>query len=142
MEYRKFDQTYVVRIDRGEEVIAELTKLAEKEGIRLAKLEGLGAASRMVIGLYNVEEQKYMKTEINEPTEITSLVGSITEMDGRPYFHIHAAAGKEDGSMAGGHLNEAVIGGTCEIFVTVIDGTVGRRKDDHTGTGLNLFDFS
>ena len=35
MEYRKFDHTYVVRIDRGEEVMAQLFKLMEKEKIRL-----------------------------------------------------------------------------------------------------------
>ena len=43
MEYRKYGKRYVVRIDRGEEVIAKLQELCEKEDIGLACIEGLKA---------------------------------------------------------------------------------------------------
>ena len=35
MEYQKFADTYVVRIDKGEEFIASLQALCEKENIQL-----------------------------------------------------------------------------------------------------------
>ena len=40
MEYQKFADTYVVRLDKGEEIIASLQALCEKEQIALASVEG------------------------------------------------------------------------------------------------------
>lgn len=36
MEFRKFDNNYVIRIDKGEEIITSLTKLCKEEDISLA----------------------------------------------------------------------------------------------------------
>ena len=46
----------------------------------------------------------------------------------------------ERGEVFGGHLNEAYISATCEMVVTVVDGTVDRFHDGQTG--LNLFRFT
>ena len=32
MEYRRFGETYVVRMDKGEEILTKLRELSEKEG--------------------------------------------------------------------------------------------------------------
>ena len=94
------------------------------------------------MGLYDVEAQKFTETVLDQPLEITSIIGSVTEMDGKPYLHVHITVADVDGHAFGGHLKSVRIGGTAEIFLTVIDGQVGRKKDEITGTGLNLFDFS
>ncbi len=65
MEYMKFDDAYVVRLDCGEEIVESLTKICDREKITLATIEGIGAADHAVIGLYNVGEQVYHKTELN-----------------------------------------------------------------------------
>ena len=44
MEYRKFDDTYVIRIDRGEEIITSLTDFCREEGVKLGSVQALGAA--------------------------------------------------------------------------------------------------
>ena len=62
MEYMKFDDVYVVRLDRSEEIVESLTKICDREKITLATIEGIGAADHAVIGLYNVGEQVYHKT--------------------------------------------------------------------------------
>ena len=41
MEYRKFDDTYVVRLNKGEEVIESLKDLCKNENIELAEITGL-----------------------------------------------------------------------------------------------------
>lgn len=38
MLYQKFDNTYVIRLERGDEVVASLLALAEKEKIALANV--------------------------------------------------------------------------------------------------------
>ena len=140
MEYRKYGKRYVIRIDRGEEVTAKLQELCEKEDIRLASIEGLGAADHVVVGLYNVEKKEYKKRVFDEEMEITSIIGNITLQGKKVYQHIHITVCNADLQAFGGHLNECRISGTCELFLTVLDGQVGRKYDDVTG--LNLFDFS
>ena len=45
MEYMKFDDAYVVRLDCGEEIVESLTKICDREKITLATIEGIGAAA-------------------------------------------------------------------------------------------------
>ena len=45
MEYRKNGNHYVVRIDRGEEVLEKLTELCSKEGIASGAVYGLSLAA-------------------------------------------------------------------------------------------------
>ena len=140
MEYRKFDNTFVVRINRGEEVIAKLTELCKKEGIKAASVEAIGAADHVVIGLYDVEKREYHKHIVDEPMEITSLLGNVTTKNGETYIHLHINVCREDMTVLGGHLNECRISATCEMFVKTVDGVIERRVDEKE-TGLNLFEF-
>ncbi len=59
MDYRRFQNTLVVRIDRGEEILEQLRQVAEKEQIRLASVEALGAVNDFTVGVFNTEEKKY-----------------------------------------------------------------------------------
>ena len=41
MDYRKFGNQIVLRVDRDEEVMTEITALCEKENVHLASISGL-----------------------------------------------------------------------------------------------------
>ncbi len=139
MEFRRFNDAYVVRMDRGEEVMETLTALCEQEGIRLASVEAIGAVDRAVVGLYDVGEKVYHKKEFTEPMELTSLLGTVTEKDGKPYLHLHATFCDANMQAHGGHVNALHISATCEMVLRLLPGQVGRQLDEVTG--LNLFDF-
>ena len=139
MEFQRFDDTYVIRMDRGEEVMACLTELCERAGIRLAAVSAIGAVDRALVGLYDVGEKVYHKKEFQEPMEIASLLGTVTEKDGKPYLHLHATLCDAQMRTHGGHVNELRISATCEMILRLLPGEVGRRPDE--ATGLNLFAF-
>lgn len=139
MQVRVFGDTCVVRLQRGEEVLACLRELCKREQIALGTVSGIGAVNHVVVGAYRVDEQKYVANTFDGVMELTSLSGNITEKDGEPYLHLHATFGDLAGNVIGGHLNEAVVSATCELFVRRIDGRVGRRLDPETG--LNIFDI-
>ena len=139
MEFRRFENTYVIRMDRGEEVMATLTSLCQQEGIRLASVEAIGAVDRAVVGLYDVDKKGFHRKEFQEPMELTSLLGTVTEKDGKPYLHLHATLCNANMQTRGGHVNELYISATCEMILRLLPGEVGRRLDETTG--LNLFDF-
>ncbi len=140
MQYRLFGDTYVIRLDRGEEILASLTDFCKTEHVRLASVEALGAADHVIIGLYDVGKRQYHKHTFDGPMEITSLMGNISTKDGEPYLHLHINLCREDMSVVGGHLNECRISATSEMFVRRLDGTVNRRLDEAV-TGLNLYSF-
>ena len=139
MEYIKQDDTYIVRLERGEEILRSLRSLCSKEDIKAGMINGIGASDHAVIGLFDVNEKVYHQHEFNEPMEITSITGNISAMDDEPYLHIHVNLGREDMSVIGGHLNECVISATCELFIYSINRKIGRTKDPETG--LNLYEF-
>lgn len=139
MEYKKFDNTYVVRIDKGEEILEEIKELAKKENIKLAKVEALGAVNNFTVGVYKVEEKKYYANSFTGNFEIVSLLGTISTMNNNFYAHIHMSAGNDKGEVFGGHLNKATVSATCEMVITIINGTVDREFNSEVG--LNLFKF-
>ena len=139
MEYRKFKDKFVVRLDKGEEVIESLLKLSSLENIKLARVSALGATNKFTVGLFNVSEKKYYSSTYEGDFEIVSLTGTLSLKDGVIYPHIHMSAGDNNNVVYGGHLNSCFISATCEIVIDVIDGIVEREFNEEIG--LNLFKF-
>ena len=63
MEYRKFGDSYVVRMDRGEEILTRLTELCDRENIRLAQVQALGAVDHVIVSVYDVPTRSFFKKE-------------------------------------------------------------------------------
>ena len=139
MDYRRFGDTLIVRIDPEEEIVAQVRAVAEKENITLASVEALGAVNDFTVGVFNTVEKKYYSNRFQGAYEIVSLTGTITTKDGKFYQHLHMSAGDGRGAVFGGHLNKATVSATCEMVIRVIDGTVERVMDKDIG--LNLFRF-
>ena len=139
MQYMKSGNIYTVRLDLGEDIMESLKKLCGDEHILLGRVEAIGATDHAVLGVYDLVKKEYYPEKIEAFMEIASLNGSITAMDGKPYIHLHATLADQDHVIHGGHVLEMRVGATCEMFVTVPDGVVTRRKDE--GLGINLWAF-
>ena len=139
MEYRRFGNQIVARMDRGEEILEQLKAICLKEDVKLASVSALGAVDDFTVGVYKVDEQKYYSNHFQGAYEIVSLTGTVNTMDGEYYAHLHMSAGNDKGEVFGGHLNRAIISATCEMVITVIDGAVDRVKD--SVVGLNVYKF-
>ena len=139
MEYRKFNNSYVIRINKGEEIVEKLKELCEKEDIKVAEITGLGASNLVEIGLFNVNTKEYKTTTFEGMFEITSLIGNATRKDGEVYLHLHINFSDETGNTKGRHLVRCNISATSEIIVNKIEGNVDRKLSDEIG--LNLMKF-
>ncbi|SHK50119.1 PPC domain-containing DNA-binding protein [Desulforamulus aeronauticus] len=139
MEFKKFGSKYVVRLDKGDEIIESLKSLCQENAIRLGTVSGIGAVNRVKIGLFETSTKEYHSVELNKDMEITGLVGNVSEMNGEVYLHLHATLSDSTYNAFGGHLNVAVISATGEVIVDAIEGTVDREFSQEIG--LNLLKF-
>ena len=49
MEYRRFNNTIVQEIDKGEEILEQIKEIADKENIKLANINALGATNDFTV---------------------------------------------------------------------------------------------
>ena len=139
MEYRKFGDTYVIRLDPNEEVVQSMLNLAAKENISLGYLHGLGAVNNVTLKSFRPDTKQYTAHMYHTDLEIVSFTGNLTTLNGRPYAHFHMSVGDAVGHVYGGHLNKAVVSSTCEIFLKVVDGAVERKPNPEIGTNVLTF---
>ncbi len=140
MEFRKFGTRYIVRIDKGEEIVETLKKFCESEGIRLGSINGLGATGKAVIGYFDTVKKEYFSRELTGNFEIAPLYGNISTMNGEVYIHCHVNLGNEEFGSHAGHLNSAVVSATFEGIIDVMEGEVERKFSEEIG--LNLYEFT
>lgn len=136
MFYRQIGSAIAVRLERGEELVSSLLQVCKALQPGAATITGLGACDLARVGVYKVSEKKYYPVTLTGEHELVSLTGSLTAMQGEPYLHLHAAFGDDQGRVWGGHLNEARISATAEIFITPIGGEIGRHVDPVLGLNL------
>lgn len=139
MEYRKFGNKIIVRMDPGEEIMEQLKILCGREMIYLAEVKALGALQEFSVGLFDTEKKQYFGKDYILPVEITSLWGTVSTQRGETYLHLHLSAADREGHVYGGHMNRAVVSATCEMVIDVLDGRVEREFAPEIG--LNLYHF-
>lgn len=140
MDYRKFGSKVVLRVDRGEEVVASMKKVCEELGIKAASAMGIGAADQITVGSYDTVKQEYTSQEFKGEYEIVNMTGTITNMGDELYLHFHITLTDHHMHAVGGHLNSAIISGTGEIVMDIIDGHIDRSFDSNVGLNTYKFD--
>lgn len=137
MKYLKKDNKYIVRIDKGEEVVEQIKKVCNENNIKAGSITGLGATDKVKVGLFNTKTKEYISKELNGSFEITSLIGNISRMNNDVYLHLHINVSDVNLNVYGGHLNHCYISATCELIIEEIDVDMDREFNEEVG--LNLF---
>lgn len=133
MEYRVFEDTVLVRLDKGDEIVGSLLDVAKKEGLTLASVSGIGATDDFEVGVFDLARSDYEHIRFSGNHEIVALTGNVTAKDGAPYIHLHITCAGEGGKIVGGHLFEAKISLTAEIFLHKGKGEADRLRDETLG---------
>ena len=136
MKYQRFEQTIIVRMGKGEDIVKQVKNVALKEKIKLASISALGAINEFTVGVFKTKEKKYYANEFKGDFEIVSLTGTINTMNDEYYSHMHLSAGNDQGQVFGGHLNKAIVSATCEMVIQIINGEVDRYFDEEVGLNL------
>lgn len=145
MEYRKFGETFYVRMDRGDEIIGTLLDICREEGIRSAVFCGIGGCSEAQIQTFIPETGGFETEDVSGTLELVSLNGNIVSDDeGELFHHTHALISYKDREqhiLSAGHIKSLTVLFTAEIELRpVTGGVINRKYDPETGTGFWNFE--
>jgi uncharacterized protein len=129
-------RTFALVLATGDEAMAALASFASRHQLQATQFTAIGAFSRVVVAYFDWQTKQYRHVAIPEQVEVLSLVGDITQEDGKPKVHAHVVVGKADATAHGGHLIEGVVRPTLEIVVTETAAYLKRRFDPESGLPL------
>jgi predicted DNA-binding protein with PD1-like motif len=122
------------KLSHGCDLLEELTNIAIKRGVKLGRIEAIGAVKKAHIGFYHQDIQEYHFKSFDQPLEITKLVGNISLKDDQPFVHAHITLADDSGKSFGGHLAPGTIVFACEFILEIFDGpALNRSLDQETG---------
>ena len=141
MDFRKYGETYYVRLDRGEEIVSSLLAICEKEQIPSAVFSGIGGCGRADVQTFLPETGTFETERLEGMLELVSLNGNVTKDEAGQYaHHTHALFAYKEGDrhcVRGGHIRSVEVLYTAEIELRPVTGGEIRKKfDPETGTGF------
>lgn len=134
MKSKKIENTYILRLEKGEEIIQTLTKFCIEQKISGGSLSGIGGIQDVCISYYDIKSKKYVPKNYSEEVyEMISLLGNISLVDNTPFAHLHITIAGSDHQVLGGHLSSATVAVTCEIFLHITNAPLYRKTDEEFG---------
>lgn len=128
--------TGILTLARHENLFDELEDYAKRHNLGGAWLSGLGGAEVVELGFYDLASKQYLWQRYEKALEIVSLTGNLAWVDQKPFWHIHGVFSDKDMSTVAGHVKFLQVGLTCEILLTPLEQSYGRKHDDETGLKL------
>ena len=127
------EKVYAVIFQRGDEILSGLTDFAIANKITSAHFTGIGAIKDATLGWLDLDAKAYHPIHVNQQVEVLSMIGDIATFSDKPVVHAHMVLGKRDGSTVGGHLWEAHVNPTLEVFVSVDAEPLKKKLDEQSG---------
>ncbi|HTR97574.1 MAG TPA: PPC domain-containing DNA-binding protein [Candidatus Acidoferrales bacterium] len=138
MQAQRTTYGWILRLDRGEEIVGSLAAFAAREGIRAGFLSAIGAVGEAELGFFGPERRTYERRTFTGDHEIGSLTGNLSELEGRPFAHCHIVLAGPDFIAHTGHLFRGVITVTCEVQIVTDPGVLARLS--RPAEGFNPID--
>jgi uncharacterized protein len=133
------EKTYAVIFGKGDEVMSGLTEFAEHENIQAAQISAIGAFQHAVFAWFDDERKAFRNVPIDRQVEACSVLGDIGLVAGKPAVHVHGVVALPTGETRGGHMLEAYVFPTLELFLTAYPQPLIKVHDNETD--LALFDL-
>jgi predicted DNA-binding protein with PD1-like motif len=129
-------RTFVVALETGDPMIESITRFAAEQGLAASEFTAIGALASARLAYFDPARRDYVQIPLEEQLEMASLNGRITRPEGRegdPHLHVHCVLSRRDGSPVAGHLIEAEVRPTAEVFITDSPAELHRRIDPESG---------
>ncbi len=133
MQHQPTRYGFALRLDAGEEIVTALAAFAADRGVRAGMISGLGAVGETELGFFVRATRSYVRRRFTGEYEIGSLVGNLSELEGRPFPHCHLMIAGQDFAAHAGHLFSAIVTVTAEIQIVSDPGVLRRVLQSERG---------
>ena len=127
---------YVIVFSPNDELLSGMTEFATREKVTDAHFNAIGGVSDAKLAWYDLSRKAYRVIPVTSQSEIDSITGDIAMLDGKPVVHAHGVVSDPDGRSTGGHVLEAHIRPTLEVFVDAMDAPLFKKRDPAQGLAL------
>lgn len=119
-------------------VMETLERFADENDVRGGSFKALGAFRQATLAYFDWESKDYQEIPVEEQVEVTALVGDVARSaeDDAVEIHAHCVLGRPDGTAMTGHLMEARVRPTLELFLVDEGVTLPKREDPESGLTL------
>lgn len=139
MRSRKVSDGFILRLEKGELIQEQVKQFCNENKVAAGWVSGLGGALWAEIAFYHLTEKAYEFDRIDELLEIASITGNVGQDKDGAALHLHVVVADENSHSYSGHLKEAAVAGTCEIYLRVFEEPIVRIHSEEIG--LKLMDF-
>ena len=116
-EFLNGEEILFIRMDDGESFYDVLYEILRDNGITSGiVLNGIGMLRNFEIGWFSGERYETERIE-GKAYELISMNGNISVKDDEIFAHIHVGLASPERKMVGGHLFDATVNNTVELFV-------------------------
>jgi len=127
----------VLRLDRGEELPAALTRALEEAGVKSAWLEAVGTLEAAEMAVYDTRVRSYSKARTFEPAgDVVGLHGNVSQLEGNACVRLFTTLARETEAglqVVGGELLWGRVF-SLEVHLTAFeDAGLARVADERTG---------
>ena len=132
-------RTFAIALETGDRLMDSITRFAADNGLAASEFTAIGALASARLAYFDPARRDYVHIPVEEQVEIASLNGRITRPEGGegdPHLHVHCVLSRRDGSAVAGHLVEAEVRPTAEVFVIDSPGELHRRIDPESGLAV------
>lgn len=140
MKQTERGRVLIGKLGHGADLLEEITAICREAGIRLGRVEVIGAVQKARLACYDQQNKTYEFYAFDEPLEILNLTGNVSIKDGEPMVHAHVTLSNEKGEAFGGHLAPGTVVFAGECIVEELLGQEYARSHDEA-TGLPLWDL-
>ena len=135
---KKYGSIYCIRMLHGEDFLAQLNAIAEKQDWKNAIIiSGVGMLKGAKIGYYH--GGTYQIKTLGDPAELVSTSGNMyINPAGKHEWHVHVALAEQSHEMLGGHLLGGIVWNTAELFLQIIPDARFVRETEEGNLRLNF----
>ena len=128
--------TSIIRIDKGEDVLDVLKSLAKKKNLPF-NFSMIGSCSSVELSYFDAKTRKYFSKIFDKGNiEIVSVNGNVAWYENEPIVHAHGVFSNEKYECFGGHVAKLTISLTGEVVIDWLPNKIMKKLDPETGLRL------
>ncbi|MCD6310053.1 MAG: DNA-binding protein [Candidatus Eremiobacteraeota bacterium] len=126
----KAGREFLIRMPKGEDIIAVIEKFCEEKDIRSAAVWGIGAVERAVLGFYDAKSGQYLSIPRDEQMEVVHCAGNVSRKEWKVHVHLHVILADREGRCFGGHLLPGSVIFAGEFYISEFKNEPPERVHD------------